>query len=103
MTKKDQDTEHPLDGGIFGLYAADDIVNADGIVVVKKGTLIEKATTGNDGTAIFLADLPIGFSYNVKEEQAPSGYVRNTKDVFTFEFVYTNDREAVVSFSLIRL
>lgn len=99
VTKKDQDTEHPLDGGIFGLYAADDIVNADGIVVVKKGTLIEKATTGNDGTATFLADLPIGFSYDVKEEQAPSGYVRNTKDVFTFDFVYTNDREAVVSFS----
>lgn len=99
VTKKDQDTEHPLDGGIFGLYAADDIVNADEIVVVKKGTLIEKATTGNDGTATFLADLPIGFSYDVKEEQAPSGYVRNTKDVFTFDFVYTNDREAVVSFS----
>lgn len=99
VTKKDQDTENPLDGGIFGLYAADDIVNVDGIVVVKKGTLIEKATTGNDGTATFLADLPIGFSYDVKEEQAPSGYVRNTKDVFSFDFVYTNDREAVVSFS----
>ena len=25
--------------------------------------------------------------------------MRNTKDVFTFDFVYTNDREAVVSFS----
>lgn len=100
VTKKDQDTENPLDGGIFGLYAADDIVNADGIVVVKKGTLIEKATTGNDGTATFLADLPIGFSYDVKEEQAPSGYVRNTKDVFTFDFVYTNDREVFQTYLL---
>lgn len=89
-----------MDGGIFGLYAADDIVNADGIVVVKKGTLIEKATTGNDGTATFLADLPIGFSYDVKEEQAPSGYVRNTKDVFTFDFVYTNDREVFQTYLL---
>lgn len=99
VTKKDKDTEQPLDGGIFGLYAAGDIVNADGTVVVKKGTLIEKVTTGNDGTGTFLSDLPIGFSYEVKEEQAPNGYVRNTKDVFTFEFAYTNDREAVVSFS----
>ena len=54
VTKKDQDTENSLDGGIFGLYAADDIINADGTVVVKKGTLIEKVTTRNDGTATFL-------------------------------------------------
>ena len=62
VVKKDKDTEKPLDGGIFGLYAGNDIVNADGIVVVKKGSLIEKAVTGEDGTAIFTADLPIGNS-----------------------------------------
>ena len=38
VTKQDEDTENPLDGGIFGLYAASDITNADGAVVVKKGT-----------------------------------------------------------------
>ncbi len=37
------------------------IKNADGTVVVKKGTLIEKATTGEDGTAKFTADLPLDF------------------------------------------
>ena len=42
VVKKDKDTEKPLDGGIFGLYAGNDIVNADGIVVVKKGSLIER-------------------------------------------------------------
>ena len=36
VTKQDKDTENPLDGGIFGLYAASDIKNADGTVVVKK-------------------------------------------------------------------
>lgn len=55
--------------------------------------------TGDDGTAAFTADLPIGFSYCVKEEQAPEGYLRNTKDVYSFAFSYTNDSEAVVSFS----
>ncbi len=84
VTKQDKDTENPLDGGIFGLYAASDITNADGTVVVKKGTLIQKATTGADGTAKFTADLPLGFSYDVKEVQAPEGYVRNTEDVYTF-------------------
>lgn len=98
VTKQDKDTENPLDGGIFGLYAASDIKNADGTVVVKKGTLIEKVTTGNDGTAKFTADLPLGFSYDVKEVQAPEGYLRNADDVYTFAFSYTNDKEAKLTF-----
>ena len=98
VTKQDEDTENPLDGGIFGLYAASDIANADGAVVVKKGTLIQKATTGADGTAKFTADLPLGFSYDVKEVQAPEGYVRNTEDVYTFALSYTNDKEAQQTF-----
>ena len=99
VVKQDKDTKKPLNGGIFALYASDDIRNADGTVVVKKGTLIEKATTGADGTAKFTADLPIGYSYFVKEDQAPEGYVRNTEDVYTFKFSYTNDKEATVSFA----
>lgn len=99
VVKQDKDTRKPLKGGIFALYASDDIRNADGTVVVKKGTLIEKATTGADGTAKFTADLPIGYSYSVKEDQAPEGYVRNTEDVYTFKFSYTNDKEATVSFA----
>ena len=98
VTKQDKDTENPLDGGIFGLYAASDITNADGTVVVKKGTLIEKVTTGNDGTAKFTADLPLGFYYDVKEVQAPEGYLRNADDVYTFAFSYTNDKEAKLTF-----
>ena len=98
VTKQDEDTENPLDGGIFGLYAASDITNADGTVVVKKGTLIQKVTTGADGTAKFTADLPLGFSYDVKEVQAPEGYVRNTEDVYTFALSYTNDKEAKQTF-----
>jgi len=99
VVKQDKDTKKPLKGGIFALYASDDIRNADGTVVVKKGTLIEKATTGADGNAKFTADLPIGYSYFVKEDQAPEGYVRNTEDVYTFKFSYTNDKEATVSFA----
>lgn len=99
VVKQDKDTKKPLNGGIFALYASDDIRNADGTVVVKKGTLIEKATTGADGTAKFTADLPIGYSYSVKEDQAPEGYVRNTENVYTFKFSYTNDKEATVLFA----
>lgn len=99
VVKKDKDTENPLLGGVFAMYAGSDITDADGNVVVKKGTLIEKATTGADGKAAFNADLPIGFSYVVKEEQAPQGYLRNSKDVYTFKFSYTSDSEPEVSFT----
>ena len=99
VLKKDKDTLNPLDGGVFGLYAGSDIKNADGSVVVSKGTLIEKAVTGENGKAVFTADLPIGFSYDVKEIQAPEGYVRNQADVYSFTFSYTNDSEAKVTFT----
>ena len=99
VVKKDKDTENPLSGGVFAMYAGSDITDADGTVVVKKGTLIEKATTGADGKAAFTADLPIEFSYVVKEEQAPQGYLRNSKDVYTFKFSYTSDSEPKVSFT----
>ena len=99
VVKQDKDIKKPLKGGIFAMYASDDIRNADGTVVVKKGTLIEKVTTSADGNAKFTVDLPIGYSYSVKEDQAPEGYVRNTEDVYTFKFSYTNDKEATVSFA----
>lgn len=99
VLKQDKDTLNSLDGGVFGLYAGRDITNADGNIVVSKGTLIEKAVTGEDGKAVFTADLPIGFSYDVKEIQAPDGYLRNQEDVYSFTFSYTNDSEAKVTFT----
>ena len=48
VEKQDEETKNPLSGGIYGLYAAEDI-KVDGKTVVPKGTLIEKATTGADG------------------------------------------------------
>lgn len=99
VCKEDQDTRNPLDGGIFGLYAGSNITNAEGSIVVPKGTLLEKAVTGAEGKAVFTADLPIGFSYEVRELKAPEGYVRNQDEVYSFQFSYTNDSETKVSFT----
>lgn len=99
VVKKDKNTSNGLQDGIFGLYAAGDMENVDGAAVVAKDTLIEKATTGDEGTAKFTSDLPVGFSYYVKEIQAPDKYIRNTEDVYSFDFSYTNDEEAKVTFS----
>ena len=99
VVKKDKDTLNGLAGGIFGMYAAENITNADGNVVISKGALLDKVTTDGDGNALFTADLPIGFGYEVKEIQAPENYLRNTEDVYSFRFSYTNDREAKVTFT----
>lgn len=99
VLKQDDTTKNPLPGGIYGLYAAEDIADVSGNVVVRKDTLIEKATTGNDGNAVYQADLPINHSYYVKELQAPVNYFRNSEDVFSFRFQYTNDKQASVAFT----
>ena len=99
VIKKDKDTENTLSGGHFALFAAQDMKTVDGKVAVKKDALIETAITGTDGKAAFKADLPVGFSYYVKEVQAPAGYVRNEKDTYSFQFSYTNDEQAKISFS----
>ena len=99
VEKLDDTTKNPLDGGIFGLYAAEDIADASGHVVVNQDTLLAKATTGEDGSATFETDLPINHKYYVKELQAPENYYRNTEDFFTFEFKYTNDQQTSVAFT----
>ena len=98
VEKQDEETKTPLSGGIYGLYAAEDI-KVDGKTVVSKGTLIEKATTGADGKASYKAELPINYSYSIREIQAPELYLRNSEDTYTFNFKFTNDKEEKVSFS----
>lgn len=98
VEKQDEETKNPLSGGIYGLYAAEDI-KVDGKTIVPKGTLIEKATTGADGKASYKAELPINYSYSIREIQAPELYLRNSEDTYTFTFKFTNDKEEKVNFS----
>ena len=98
VEKQDEETKNPLSGGIYGLYAAEDI-KVDGKTVVSKGTLIEKATTGADGKASYKAELPINYSYSIREIQAPELYLRNSEDTYIFTFKFTNDKEEKVNFS----
>lgn len=93
VRKEDQDTKNPLAGGIYGLYTAEDIHGKAGNLLVKKDTLIEKVTTGENGTASYQADLPIGYSYYIKELQAPAQYVKNETEKFSFHFQYVEGEE----------
>ncbi|MCD8039276.1 MAG: Cys-Gln thioester bond-forming surface protein [Lachnospiraceae bacterium] len=99
VTKKDADTENPLDGGRYTLYAGNDIRNYDGSIIVTKGTALQTVTTGEDGNAAFTVDLPVANSYYVSETQAPYGYIRNAEDVYTFHFNYLAETMESTSFT----
>lgn len=75
VVKKDSDTENPLDGGKYTLYAGNDIKNYAGQVIVTKGTALETVTTGEDGKASYSVDLPISNGYYISETQAPYAYI----------------------------
>lgn len=96
VVKADAETEEKLEGAVFGLYAKEDIVNADGKVLQKKDTLIEKRVTDSNGKAFFLSDLPLG-QYYVKEMQAPAGYVKSD-EVFDVDASYQNSKTKVLEF-----
>ncbi|MGN8801305.1 SpaA isopeptide-forming pilin-related protein [Candidatus Merdisoma sp. HCP28S3_D10] len=80
LTIEKQDTENgkQVVGAVFGLYAAKDILDYRGRLLVKKDTLLGQAQTAQNSEgkieqAVFSQDLPLG-SYYVKEVQAPDGY-----------------------------
>ena len=99
VLKKDSDTANPLDGGKYTLYAGNDIKNYTGQVIVTKGTALQTVTTGEDGKAAYSLDLPIANSYYISESQAPYGYVRNSSDVYSFNFNYLSETTAKATFS----
>jgi len=99
VVKKDSDTENPLDGGKYSIYAGSDIKNYAGSVIVTKGTLLQTVTTGEDGKAVYTVDLPIANSYYISETQAPYGYLRNSEDVYSFHFNYLSDMTAKATFT----
>ena len=99
VVKKDSDTENPLDGGKYTLYAGNDIKNYAGQVIVTKGTALETVTTGEDGKANYSVDLPISNGYYIQETQAPYAYIRNSKDVYSFNFNVLPETQAKASFS----
>ncbi len=99
VVKKDSDTEKPLDGGKYTLYAGNDIKNYAGQVIVTKGTALETVTTGEDGKASYSVDLPISNGYYISETQAPYAYIRNSKDVYSFNFNVLPETQAKATFS----
>lgn len=81
-----------LEGAVYEITAAEDIVTLDGTVRAKKGELVDTVTTGKDGTAKS-KELYLG-KYEVKEVTAPHGMVLN-EEIHPAELVYAGQEVAV--------
>ena len=86
VEKQDQETGKTVAGAVFGIYNSKDIKSADGKLLVKADTLLQKMTSDEEGQAVCTLDLPLG-SYYVKELEAPDGYV-SSDEVLTFDASY---------------
>ena len=69
----------------FGLYAAEEITAADGSTIPADG-LIDTVYCGENGKAVFKADIPVGAKFYVKEISTDGHYLVSDK-IFPAEFV----------------
>ena len=97
VVKKSTNDGVTLQGAVFGLYAASNITDTEGNVIVSNGTLIEQVTSDTDGNAVFQADIPLGFKYSVKEIQAPDKYYKSDA-VYSFTYEYKDDETYLYTF-----
>ena len=93
LVKKEKDQDRVLEGGVFGLYAKEDIKSSTtGKVLIEADEIIELKSTDAEGKITFVADLPIDAEYYVKELYAPAGFV-NAEEVKEFTVSYAGENE----------
>ena len=74
VLKTEKDSDRAVPGTVFSLCAGEDITNAGGDVLLEADTVIEEKAADTEGKLTFTADLPVGFSYYVKETAAAPGF-----------------------------
>ena len=97
VTKLDAEDNTPIAGAVFGLYADEDIKNVAGKVIIEKGTLLEKATSDENGKIAFVKDYPFA-KYVARVLVKPAGYVTNEEAV-NFDTKYQGQDVKVVQLS----
>jgi len=71
----DSDVKKPLKQAVFGLYAAEDIMDTNGNIIIEKDSLLSSNITNEQGTILF--ENLLYADYYLKELEAPEGYIIN--------------------------
>ena len=95
--KHSQNDDTTLEGAKFGLYSKETI-KINGRTVLDKDTLIQSSTSNRDGIAEFTADIPINYTYYIREIQAPEKYYMSD-ETYEFTYTYKNDQTYEYVFS----
>ena len=95
--KHSQNDDTTLEGAKFGLYNKE-AIKINGRTVLDKDTLIQSSTSNRDGIAEFTADIPINYTYYIREIQAPEKYYRS-EETYEFTYTYKNDQTYEYVFS----
>lgn len=81
-----------LEGAVYEITAAEDIITLDGTLRASKGEIVDTVTTGTDG-AVKSKELYLG-KYEVREIEAPYGMVLND-EIHSVELVYAGQEVEV--------
>ncbi len=97
----EENSDYGIEGNLsavtFELYAGENIVSADGTMILADG-LIEMIAVGENGTAEVKTDLPFG-SYYVKELETDGKYVLD-ETKYEFSFAYAGQEIGTVEIAL---
>ncbi len=94
LAKTDESGQILLKGAKFGIYAAKDVKDYKGNVIITKDTLIEEIVTNEDGCAATTKDYPYGMECYIKEIEAPYGYIASSE----IKYVILTDEEISLDF-----
>ena len=85
---------NPYEDILFAIYAKEDIISADGAVVIPAGAQLEEFGVDKNGKATIKTDLPFG-SYFIKEIMTGAAYVLDGTE-YDVVFEYDKDKGALV-------
>ena len=95
--KHSQNDDTTLEGAKYGLYTKE-AIKINGKTVLEKDTLIQSSISNRDGIAEFTSDIPINYTYYIREIQAPEKYYRSN-EIYEFTYTYKNDETYEYIFS----
>ena len=103
INKKDAETNEELIGASFNLYAAEDIIGADGRILAAENELLGCISMSDEDSSSSIDGLPLNADgighYTLYETCAPSGYILNY-DPINVEINATDDCSLNIELSL---